>query len=90
MEIAHKGLRRLYERDDARGLNPDRVDRIRRILTALQDASMPRNMNLPGLSLHQLKGPLAGLWSVRVAGNWRIVFRFEDGEAVDVNLIDYH
>ena len=64
--------------------------RIRLILATLQDASMPRSMNLPSLSLHRLKGPLARLWSVRVSGNWRIVFRFEDGEAVDVNLIDYH
>ena len=47
-------------------------------------------MNRPGYRLHALKGNQRGLWSVRVSGNWRIVFRFLDGEAVDVNLIDYH
>ena len=62
------------------------------MLTALQDARSPRNLDLPGWRLHQLKGDLVrrGQWSVRVFGNWRIVFRFADGEAVDVDLIDYH
>ena len=60
------------------------------MLTALQDARSPRNLDLPGWRLHQLKGNRRGQWSVRVSGNWRIVFRFADGEAVDVDLIDYH
>ena len=47
-------------------------------------------MNLPGLRLRPLKGDRAGQWSVSVSGNWRIVFRFADGEVVDVNLVDYH
>jgi len=47
-------------------------------------------MNLPGFRLHGLKGPLEGHWSVRVSGNWRVTFRFEDGAAVDVNYLDYH
>ncbi len=47
-------------------------------------------MNLPGFRLHPLKGNLAGYWAVSVSGNWRVIFRFEDGDAVDVNLIDYH
>jgi toxin HigB-1 len=47
-------------------------------------------MNLPGLRLHPLKGSLAGCWSVTISANWRIVFRFEDGDATDVDLIDYH
>ena len=58
--------------------------------TALQDARSPRNLELPGWRLHQLKGDRRGQWSGRVSGNWRIVFRFADGEAVDVDLIDYH
>ena len=66
------------------------VERIRRVLTALQDARSPRNLDLPGWRLHQLKGDRRGQWSGRVSGNWRIVFRFADGEAVDVDLIDYH
>ena len=88
--FAHKELRRFYERDDTRGLNAGHTERIRRILTALQDAQSPHNMNLPGWRLHPLKGDRAGQWSVRVAGNWRIVFRFEGSEAVDIDLVDYH
>ena len=90
MRIVHKGLRRFYGRDDARGLNSEHLRRIRAILTALQDANSPQQMGLPGWPPHQLKGNRRGLWSVRVSGNWRIVFRFENGEAVDVDLIDYH
>ncbi len=90
MRFAHKGLRRFYEHDDARGLDANHVERIRRLLTALQDARSPRNMDLPGWRLHRLKGDRRGQWSLRVSGNWRLVFRFESGEAVDIDLIDYH
>ena len=90
VKFAHKELRRFYERDDARGLNADHIERIRQILTALQDAHSPQNMNLPGWRLHPLKGDREGLWSVRVSGNRRIVFRFDGGEAIDIDLVDYH
>lgn len=90
MKFAHKGLWRFHDRDDARGLNPGHVARIRRILTTLQDARAPSDMNLPGWRLHPLRWERSGRWSVRVSGNWRIVFRFENLEAVDVDLIDYH
>ena len=53
-------------------------------------ATHPGSAAAPGLRLHPLKGDRAGQWSVRVSGNWRVVFRFEDGEAVDVDLLDYH
>ena len=56
----------------------------------LDEATESRHMNLPGLRLHPLKGARAGQWSVSVSGNWRIVFRFTDGEVVDVDLVDYH
>ena len=90
MKFIHKGLRRFAERADVRGLNADHVARIRRVLSALQDAAGPRDMRQPSFRLHPLKGDRDGRWSVRVSGNWRIVFRFEDGEAVDVDLVDYH
>ena len=90
VKFAHKELRRFYEQDDARGLNASHTERIRRILTALQEAQSPQNMNLPGWRLHPLKGIREGQWSVRVSGNWRIVFRFEGGEAVGIELVDYH
>ena len=90
MKFRHKGLRRFYDSDDTCGLNAVYAKRIRRVLTALQDARAPRNLDLPGLHLHPLTGDRHGQWSVRITGNWRIVFRFECGEAVDVDLIDYH
>ena len=66
MRIAHKGLRRFHEHDDARGLNPAQVERIRRVLTVLQDAQGPSDTDLPGWRLHRLRGDRHGQWSVRV------------------------
>ena len=66
------------------------MPRLRRILFRLQEATHPGSADAPGFRLHPLKGDRAGQWSVRVTGNWRVVFRFEDGEAVDVDLIDCH
>lgn len=86
----HRGLKKLYADDDRRGLSPAHVDRIKRILARLDEAVQVRNMGLPGLGLHPLKGPFKGLWAVSVSGNWRIVFRFENGNAYDVDLTDYH
>ena len=91
MQIKHSGLRALYERGDGSRLSADLVvPRLRRILLRLEGASRPSNMSVPGYHLHSLKGNRRGLWSVRVSGNWRVVFRFEGTEAVDVDLIDYH
>ena len=90
MRIRHKGLRALHRRDDAARLPGGLVPRLRRILFRLQEATHPGSADAPGFRLHPLKGDRAGQWSVRVSGNWRVVFRFEDGEAVDVDLIDYH
>ena len=90
MNFAHKGLRALFEQHDARRLNADQVARIERVLSDLDAAESAYDMDLPGYRLHALKGAQRGLWSVRVSGNWRIVFRFVAGEAVDVDLVDYH
>ena len=86
----HRGLRRLYERDDRSGKRPDFADTIQEILTVLDEAASPRDLNLPGYRLHPLKGGLRGFWSVTVRANWRIIFRFEGADAFDVELIDYH
>ena len=86
----HRGLKRLYEDDDHRGLSPAHVDKIKRILARLDEAADVRNMVLPGFGLHSLKGKLKGLWALSVSGNWRIVLRFEKGHAYDVDLVDYH
>ena len=90
IKFAHKGLQKLAEQDDARLLPQHLIRRIRRILTELAAAQSARDMELPGYRLHPLKGNRRGQWSVHVSGNWRMVFRFVDGEAVDVDLIDYH
>lgn len=74
----------------ARRVAPKHVDKLRDILGVLDRSRVPTDMNLPGFRLHPLKGNLAGYWAVSVSGNWRVIFRFEDGDAVDVNLIDYH
>ena len=71
-------------------LPPEHAARIVRILRELDIAITPRDMALPGYRLHALKGELAGYWSVRVSANWRILFRMEDGDVYDVDLIDYH
>ena len=90
VKIRHKGLRRLYARDDASNVPADFAPRLRRILFRLQESTHPGSADAPGFRLHPLKGDRAGQWSVRVSGNWRVVFRFVDGEVVDVDLIDYH
>lgn len=86
----HRGLQRLYERNDRRRIPPEFVDKVERILARLEVASEPRDLNLPGYRLHQLSGDLAGFWAVNVSGNWRLVFRFDLGNAYDVDLLDYH
>jgi len=83
-------LKRLYERDDSRGLDARHLEKILRILARLDQASEPDHMDLPGFRLHPLKGERAGFWSVTVQSNWRIVFRFEDGDVTDVDFLDYH
>ncbi|MDE0036063.1 MAG: type II toxin-antitoxin system RelE/ParE family toxin [Gammaproteobacteria bacterium] len=90
MRFAHKGLRSLYQTDRSFGLPQDLVPRIRRILADLDVAARPRDLGVPGYRLHPLKGTRQGQWSIRVSANWRIVFRFEGGEPVDVDFVDYH
>jgi proteic killer suppression protein len=86
----HKGLERLFENDNTRGVRADQLERLRDVLAHLDVATSPASLNLPGYRLHALKGEWKGYWSVTVSGNWRIVFRFEDGNAFDVDLVDYH
>jgi toxin HigB-1 len=66
------------------------VKRLRQILALLDTAFAADDMNVPGLRFHQLKGDFAGFYSVSVSANWRVIFRFENGQATDVDLIDYH
>jgi len=66
------------------------VKRLRHILALLETTKTVEDMNLPGLRLHSLKGDMDGFYSVAVSGNWRVIFRFVDGNVQDVNLVDYH
>ena len=86
----HKGLKRLFEKDDASGIRPDLLHKVRTILAQLDEAESIEDMRITSFHLHALKGNRKGLWSVMVNANWRIVFSFSDGDARDVELIDYH
>jgi toxin HigB-1 len=88
--IRHKGLRRLYEDDDPRGVPAEHAQKLRDILEALETALVIADMDLPGLRLHALKGELKGFWAITVRANWRITFRFSDPDAFDVDYVDYH
>ncbi len=88
--LKHKGLKKLYETGSKQGVKPEHVVRLQLILARLDASSAPEDMNLPGLGLHSLKGPLKNFWSVSVSGNWRVIFRFENNHAIDVDYLDYH
>jgi len=88
--IRHRGLRRLYETGDRRGLDPQQVAKLERVLARLDQAEAPKDMDLPGFRLHSLPGDLVGFWSVTISANWRVVFRFEQGHVTDVDYLDYH
>jgi toxin HigB-1 len=90
MTIRHRGLRRLYHQGDTSGVRADQIIRIEDVLAHLDAATGVRDLNLPGYGVHPLKGRLKGFWSVRISGNWRIIFRMQDGDAYDVDLVDYH
>ncbi len=83
-------LKRLYERGDRSKIRADLVDKVERVLARLDQALVIDDMDLPGYRLHELKGDLKGFWSVSISGNWRIIFRFENGKAYDIEMIDYH
>jgi proteic killer suppression protein len=90
VSFRHKGLRQLFARGDRRKVPASYADKIERILARLDEASVVGHMDLPGFRLHPLKGDLAGFWAVTVSGNWRVIFRFEGGDASEVDLVDYH
>jgi toxin HigB-1 len=88
--IRHKGLRRLHEEDDARGVIGEHAEKLRDILVRLDAAGEISDMDLPGFRLHPLKGELKGHWAVTVRANWRVIFHFADREVLDVDYVDYH
>ncbi len=88
--FAHKGLQRFFEQDSKAGIQPVHARRLRLILGTLEAAIAPRDMALPGLRLHALRGEREGYWAVSVNGPWRVTFRFEDGHAWEVDYVQYH
>ncbi len=90
LSFKHKGLRKYYETGSTAGIQPNHEKRIRLILAALDTAQMIDDMDLPGFDLHPLRGDRRGIWSISVSGNWRVTFKFEEGNAQIVNYEDYH
>ncbi len=87
----HRGLRRLYEDNNSRGVSQDQVRRLRRLLSILDVASGPEDLSFrPGDRFHALHGNLDGFFAVNVTGNWRLIFRFEGDDVTDVDLVDDH
>lgn len=83
-------LKRLFERGHGSRIGADLINKVENILATLDAADTPQALDLPGYRLHPLKGDRKGFWAVTVRANWRIIFRFENGDAFDVELLDYH
>ena len=90
LSFHHKGLAKFFATGSRAGIQATHAERLRLILAALNAAVVPKDLGLPGLRLHPLKGGRSGTWSVSVSGNWRITFRFSGKDAVDVDYEDYH
>lgn len=88
--FAHKGLERFFVTGSQAGIQPRHANRLRLILAQLHQARVISDMDIPTLRLHELKGTRSGTWAVTVQANWRITFRFENGDAEVVDYEDYH
>ena len=86
----HKGLEEFFETGNKKGIRPEHADKLLRILDRLDAATKPQDLGLPGYNLHELKGKDKEIWAVKVNGNWRVTFKFENGDAIIVNYLDYH
>jgi len=86
----HKGLEKFFSSGKTAGIQPAHKNKLRMRLAALDTATTIKDMNLPGFNLHSLKGKLKGIWAIDVSGNWRITFKFKDGDVFIVNYEDYH
>ncbi len=86
----HKGLRQLFEDDNPKGVNAEHIRKLQQILALLDAATSADGLDVQSLRLHALKGDLKGFWAVTVRANWRVIFKFENGNALDVDLVDYH
>jgi proteic killer suppression protein len=90
VSFKHKGLEAFFRTGSTAGIQPKHADKLNMILTALNTAETVQALDHPFFNLHKLQGSLSGHWSVKVNGNWRVTFRFENGDAEIVNYQDYH
>lgn len=90
VSFLHKGLERFYLTGSKAGIQAEHARKLNSILTALDDASKPDDLNAPNFRLHELQGDRRGVWSMRVSGNWRVTFRFVGTDIELVNYEDYH
>ncbi|MFZ0420576.1 MAG: type II toxin-antitoxin system RelE/ParE family toxin [Candidatus Sulfotelmatobacter sp.] len=90
LSYRHKGLKKFAKAGSKSGIQAKHAEKLRRLLTALDVASRPEDMNAPGSNLHSLKGTLEGHWAVTVSGNWRLTFAFHGEDAIFVDYQDYH
>ncbi|MBE9582328.1 MAG: type II toxin-antitoxin system RelE/ParE family toxin [Proteobacteria bacterium] len=86
----HKGLEDFFYSGTKRGIKPDHVKKLEKILDRLNAATDIKDMNYPGSDLHQLSGDKKGQYALKVSGNWRVFFEFFEGDAYIVNYDDYH
>ena len=86
----HKGLERFFTTGSKANIQPQQAERLRLILGRLHASTSPKDMNLPGLQLHVLRGARKGTWAVKVSGNWCVTFVFVGKTAEDVDYEDYH
>lgn len=83
-------MKRLFETGSPSGVNPQHIERLRKILALLETSETIEDMDLPGLNLHNLKGKRKNTLAVKVSGNWRVTFKLKDGDILEVNYEDYH
>jgi proteic killer suppression protein len=86
----HKGLEDFFYDGTKKGIQAKHAKKLADILDRLDAALLIEDMDYPGSHLHPLPGYWAGFWAVKVSANWRVIFRFEDGNAFKVNYLDYH
>lgn len=86
----HKGLKIYFETGKSQGIQASHAKKLRMQLAALDTASSIDDMDIPGYRLHPLKGDRKGLWSISVSGNWRLTFKFADGNVFVLDYEDYH
>lgn len=90
VSFRHKGLKPLFTTGDRSGVSAGLAERLENLLSALDAATSIEQFELPAYRVHALSGDLKGYWSAKVNANWRLIFQFRDGEASNLDLVDYH